>query len=123
MDQRRGTQELSDDENNLQPPSKRVSKSRSPMTFPPPNPINLEGISQSDRESVFVGAASGLQLETAREELGDGLTVTLSHEMDVLYDPLEASGCRTRVTPQNEANNTLITEYDLPSLSQTVSRM
>ena len=92
------------------------------MASPSPNPINVEGIPESDLESVLGGATSGsLPLETARQELG---AVTLSHEMDVLYDPaLEASERRTRVTPQNEANNTLISEYDLPSSSQTVSRM
>ena len=45
------------------------------------------------------------------QELGDGPAVTLSREMDVLYDPLESeSGIRV-----SEAY-TMITEYDLPSL-------
>ena len=79
------------------------------MAFPSgsPNSITVEGI--SDR----VGATSGLQSEVVMQEL-EG-SVRLSREMDVLYDPLEASENRTRVTPRNEAN-TLITEYDLPSL-------
>ena len=54
------------------------------------------------------------------QELGDGLDVTLSREMDVLYDPLESEG-GTGLTSQNEAN-AMITEYDLPSLPQAVSR-
>ena len=45
------------------------------------------------------------------QELEDSLTVTSSREMEVLYDPLEASESATRVNPQNEA----ITEYDFPS--------
>ena len=83
------TLELSDNENNPQPPLKGTS----------------------DQE--LVGAL---------QELGDGLTMTLSHEIDVLYDPLDLnSEARTRVTPhwQNDAN-TLITEYDLPALPQAV---
>ena len=114
MDHRRKTHQLSDDENNLQPPSKRVSRSKSPMTSPSPN---SEGI--SDLESVLVGATSVAHPEAAMQELGDGLAVALSSEMDVLYDPLSLnSESRTRVTPQNEANYTLNTEYDLCFLSR-----
>ena len=76
------------------------------MASPSPNSITVEGI--SDR----VGATSGLQSEVVMQELQDGMR--LSREMDVLYDPLEASESRTTVTPLNEANT--ITEYDLPSL-------
>ena len=108
----KGLRELSDDENNLQQPVRRVSRSRSPMTSTSPNTITEQGT--SDRESILVGVASGLRLEAATQELGDGLAVPLSHEMDVLYDPLESES-NTRVTLQNEAN-TPITEYDLPSL-------
>ena len=110
MDHRKRIRERSDDEYNLHPPSKRVSRSGSPMASPSPSSITVEGI--SDR----VGATSGLQSEVVMQELEN--SVRLSREMDVLYDPLEASGnrsYRTRVTPQAEAN-TLITEYDLPSL-------
>ena len=82
------------------------------MTSPSPNSITEQGT--SDRESILVGAASGILLEATTQELGDDLAVPLSHEMDVLCDPLE-SGSNTRVTPQNEAN-TPVTEYDLPSL-------
>ena len=78
------------------------------MTSPSPSPITAEGEGISDR--ILVGA-----LETAMPELGDGLTVTLSREMVVLYDPLEASESRATVTPLNKAD-TLIAEYDLPAL-------
>ena len=109
MDHRRKAREPCDDEINLQPPSKRVSRSRSPKTSASPNSIAVEGI--SDR--VLEEATSGVQLEAAMQELEeDSLTVTLSREMEVLYDPLEASESRTRVTPQNEVT----TEYDLSSL-------
>ena len=81
------------------------------MAFPSSSSITAEGI--SDR--VFVGAASELRLEAAMQELGDGLTVTLSREMVVLYDPLEASESRATVTPLYK-HNTLITEYDSPPL-------
>ena len=114
MEHRRKTRQLSDDESNLQLPSARVSRSRSPKTSQSPNSIIVEGI--SDRESVLVGAASVVHSEAATQELGDGLAVTLSSEMDVLHDPLNLkSESRTRVTPQD---NTLNTEYDLPSLSK-----
>ena len=116
MDRRRRTRELSDDENNLQPPSKRVSRPRSPIASLSPNSITIKGT--SDREPVLVGA-SVPHLEAAMQKLGDGLAVPLSREMDVLYDPLEFEN-RTRVSSQNEANT--ITEYDLPPLSQAVSR-
>ena len=53
------------------------------------------------------------------QELGDGLAVPLSREMDVLYDPLEFES-RTRVSSRGEANT--IIEYDLPSLSLAVLR-
>ena len=46
-----------------------------------------------------------------QQELGDGLAVTLSREMDVLYDPLESES-GTRVP---EAY-TMITEYELSSI-------
>ena len=74
------------------------------MTFSSPNSIAVKGI--SDRES---GATSVVHSEAA---LGDasGLAVTLSCEMDVLYNPLHLnSESRTRITQQNEAN-TLNTE-------------
>ena len=115
VDHHRKTRKLSDDENNLQPPSKRVSRSRSPMTCPSPNSITVKGI--SDRESVLVGATSVLHPDAAMQELRDGFATTISGEMDVLYDPLNLNpGSRTRGTLQNEAN-TLNIEYNLPSLS------
>ena len=121
MDCRRGTHELSDDENNLQPPSKRVSRSSSSITSSSANSITIKGT--SDQESVSIGAKSVLHLEAPIQELGDGgdgLAVTLTREMGVLYDPLESES-GTRVSSQNEAY-TMITEYDLPSLSQAVLR-
>ena len=108
---RRRTRELSDDENNLQPPSKRVSRSRSPITSPSPNSITITGT--SDQESMLVGETSVLHLEAPKHGLGDGPAVSLSPEMDVLYDPLVSEG-RTRVFLQNEAYT--ITEYGLPFL-------
>ena len=49
------------------------------------------------------------------QESGDRLAVTISSEMDVLYDPRNLnSESRTRVALQNEANM-LDIEYDLPS--------
>ena len=114
IDHYRKARKRSDDENNLQPPSKRVSRSRSPMTSSCPSP---NSITVKDRESVLVGATSALHPDAAMQELEleDGLAVTLSCEMDVLYDPLQLNESRTRVTPQNEAS-TLNIEYDLPSL-------
>ena len=112
MDHRKRPCELSDDDS-LQLPSKKVSSSRSPVASPSPNSITT-----SDRESVLVGSSVS-HLEAVMQESGDGLAVTLSREMEVLYDPLSG----TRVTPQNNEADTLITEYDLPSLSQAVSRM
>ena len=85
------------------------------MTSPSPSSITAEGIS----DYVLVGATSGLRLEPAMAELGDGLAVTLSREMVVLYDPLETSGSRATDTPLDEAN-TLIIEYDLPPLFSPV---
>ena len=109
MDHPRKRPQLSDNENNLQPSPKRVPRSRSPS----PHSIAVKEI--SDRESVFVGATSVLHSETAMQESGDRLAVTISSEMDVLYDPLNLnSESRTRVTLQNEANM-LDIEYDLPS--------
>ena len=80
----------------------------SPMASPFLNSITVKGI--SDPESALVGATSVLHSEAA------GLAVTLSREMDVLYDPLESESGAI-ATLQNEAY-TLITEYDLPSLPQ-----
>ena len=79
------------------------------MASPSPISITVEGISDC------VGATSGLQSEVVMQELEDGVRLSRKMDIDVLYYPLEASENRTRVTPQNEAN-TLITEYDLPSL-------
>ena len=112
MDHPRKRPQFSDDENSLQPSPKRVPRSRSPTTPPSPNSIAVKEI--SDRESVFVGATSVLHSETAMQESGDRLAITISSEMDVLYDPLNLnSESRTRVTLQNEANM-LDIEYDLP---------
>ena len=116
IDYHRETRKLSDDENNLQPPSRGVSGSGSPVTCPSPNSMTVK-----DRESVLVGATSVLHPDVKMQELGDGLAMTLSCEMDVLYDPLQLnlnSESRIRVTPQNEAS-TLNIEYDF---SQAVSR-
>ena len=93
---------------NLQPPSKRVLRSRSPMTSPSPNSVTIR--ETPDHGSVLVGATSALRLEAPMQELGDGLAVTLPREMDVLYDPLESES-GTSVSLQNEAY-TMITEYD-----------
>ena len=97
---------LSDDENNLQPPSKRVSRSSSPMTFPPRNSIAEHGT--SDRGS---GATSSLHSEAATQD------VPASRELDVLYDPLESES-GTRATPQSESY--AITEYE-SSVPQALS--
>src|SRR5258706_6216622 len=90
MESRRRPRKLSNDENNLQPPSKRVSRSSSPMTFPPPNEHGT-----SNRGPIISG--------TATQELG------AVREMDVLYDPLESES-GTRATPQTESH--AITEYE-----------
>ena len=76
-----------------------------------PSPSSITGKEISDRE---IGVTSVVHSE---QELGDVFAMTLSCEMDVLYDPLNNfnSESRTRVIPQNEAN-TLYTEYDLSSL-------
>ena len=88
------------------------------MTSPSQSSITVKGTSNS--ESVLVGTTSVLHLEAAMQELGDGLAVPLSREMDLLYDPLESEG-GTGITSQNEAY-TMITEYVVSSLSQAVSR-
>ena len=86
------------------------------MTSPSPNSVTEHGT--SDRESVIPGATLGPHLEAATPELGDGLALPLSHELDVLYDPL-ASESGTRATPRTEAY--AIIEYDLSSISQALS--
>ena len=94
MESRKSPRKLFNDEKNLQPPSKRVSR-----TFPPPNEHGT-----SDRGPILSG--------TATQELG------AVREMDVLYDPLESER-GTRATPQTESH--AITEYEssiFPKLCQ-----
>ena len=109
MESRRRPRKLSEDENNLQPPSKRISRSSSPMTFPPSNSITEHGT--SDRGSILSGATPGLHSEAATQD------VPASREMDVLYDSLD-SDRGTRATPQSESY--AITEYE-SSISQALS--
>ena len=111
MESRKRPHKLSEDENNLQSPSKRVSRSSSPMISPPQNSIAEHRT--SDRGSILSRATSGLHSEAATQD------VPAAREMDVLYDPLRLESDRgTRATPQSESY--AITEYE-SSISQALS--